>query len=208
MAERISHSDNAERATRRTAERTRNHRRGVVAIPVAFTALIGVVFGMAGSPGAHAAESTRGERSIKTKFLADSPQATFRQIPGMAFREGRYTVVAGDTVSQIAANAGVSTAELLAANGLSWKTLIFADQQLDIPQSTSGSSVPTMSPAITRYRVNSGDTLEMIGRAYGVQPRALMTANGLDRSSRLIVGQRLVIPDAVVMGSLPAESVA
>lgn len=126
----------------------------------------------------------------------------------MQFRQAKYTVAQGDTVSQIATGAGVSTAELLAANGLSWKTLIFAGQQLDVPQSTSGTSVPTMSPTITRHRVVAGDTLELIGRSYGIQPRALMTANGLDRSSRLIVGQRLVVPDASVMGALPAESVA
>jgi LysM repeat protein len=62
--------------------------------------------------------------------------------------------------------------------------------------------------SITRHNVASGETLEAIARSYGVQPRAIMTANGLDRSSRLVVGQRLVIPDAGLMSSMPAVASA
>ncbi|MBK5238887.1 MAG: LysM peptidoglycan-binding domain-containing protein [Actinomycetales bacterium] len=208
MAERTFRSNHTDVVTPSMAPRTRDRRRTIVAVPIALTALVSMVFGVQGTPGAHAADTSRGDRTLKTKTFATSAQRSLQHVTAMVFREGKYTVAVGDTVSEIAANAGISTAELLAANGLSWKTLIFADQQLDIPRSTSGSSVPTMSPAITRHRVSPGDTLEMIGRTYGVQPRALMTANGLDRSSRLIVGQRLVVPDAGVMGGLPAESVA
>jgi len=202
MAERAFRSNHDAPSTPR-----RRHR-GSVAIPVALTALASIVFGIQSTPGAHASEGGRTDRSPKAKTLTAFPQESSQRSNVALFREAKYTVIVGDTVSQIAANAGVSTAELLAANGLSWKTLIFAGQQLDVPQSTSGTSVPTMSPAITRHRVVAGDTLELIGRSYGIQPRALMTANGLDRTSRLIVGQRLVVPDAGVMGEIPAESVA
>jgi 16S rRNA (uracil1498-N3)-methyltransferase len=57
---------------------------------------------------------------------------------------------------------------------------------------------------IVRYRVATGDTLEAIARAHGVQPRALMSANGLGASSRLIVGQRLVVPNRQVMSEIAA----
>jgi len=189
---------------------TRVHKshRAALVIPVALTALVGLVLGVHGAPGAHAADNPRGDRVLKSKAVDASATIPVQRVVSPNFRAGKYTVVEGDTVAQIAAAAGISTAELLAANGLSWKTLIFTSQQLHIPRSTSGSSVPTLSPTITRHRVNVGDTLEMIGRTYGVQPRALMTANGLDRSSRLIVGQRLVVPDAHVMGALPAKSIA
>jgi LysM repeat protein len=176
-----------------------------VVIPVALTTLLSVFMG---AHGAHAAEPPRSERPAKTKAVTtDSPSSAARG-QSLALRAGKYTVELDDTVSNIARRAGISTAELLAANGLSWKTLIFAGQQLDIPTSTSGYGVISMTPTIKRHRVESGDTLEAIGRSFGVQPRALMTANGLDRSSRLIVGQRLVIPDASLMGELPAQSIA
>jgi LysM repeat protein len=161
--------------------------------------------------GFQPASATEGSRSDKPVKARAHPFVAGNSVKGaltMALRDRKYTVREGDTVSTIASSAGVSSAELLAANGLSWKTLIFVGQQLDIPQTTSGSSVPTMSPSLTRHRVVAGETLEIIGRLHGVQPRALMTANGLDRSSRLIVGQRLVVPDAGLMSEIPAESVA
>jgi LysM repeat protein len=140
------------------------------------------------------------------------------QIPGLKLapssttavqlREDRYTVLEGDTIRSIAVAHGVSTAELLAANGLSWKTLIFAGQQLDIPASTNGTESAHVGESIIRHSVVAGETLEAIARHHGVQPRAIMTANGLDRSSRLVVGQRLVIPDASLMSSLPAAQTA
>jgi LysM repeat protein len=99
-------------------------------------------------------------------------------------------------------------AELLAANGLSWKTLIFAGQQLNIPAFSNGTEPAEIGESITRHCVVAGDTLEAIARSYGVQPRAIMTANGLDRSSRLVVGQRLVIPDAHLRSSIPAQQSA
>ncbi|MBA8828347.1 lytic transglycosylase [Alpinimonas psychrophila] len=201
-------SNHANMVTPSLTARVRKNPRASLVVPVALTAIVGVVLGVHSAPGAHAADTPRGDRVLKSKPVDPS---VLHQVPREVspnIRGGKYTVVEGDTVAQIAAAAGISTAELLAANGLSWKTLIFTSQQLLIPRSTSGSSVPTMAPAITRHRVDAGDTLEMIGRTYGVQPRALMTANGLDRSSRLIVGQRLVVPDSHVMGELPAESVA
>ena len=174
-------------------------------IPVALTALTGMLFGL--QPVA-TLEMPRNERAHKAKSPASPAARPADRATEMASRQSKYIVQSGDTVSDIASRAGVSTAELLAANGLSWKTLIFAGQQLDLPRSTSGDSVASMSPVINRHRVIAGDTLEQIGRTYGVQPRALMTANGLDRSSRLIVGQRLVIPDANLMSDLPAEFIA
>lgn len=207
MVERAFRSTHAPASTHSMTPRPRRQR-AAIAVPVALTAIVSIVFGIGAPPGAHASERGSGDRIPKVKTLSPSAQGASDRVITAAFREGKYTVIVGDSVSQIATNAGVSTAELLAANGLSWKTLIFAGQQLDIPRSTSGTSVPTMTPAITRHRVNPGDTLELIGRMYGIQPRALMTTNGLDKSSRLIVGQRLVIPDADVMGELPAESLA
>lgn len=208
MAERKYRSNHADPATPSMTARPRKPRRSIGTVPLALTALIAVVFGSPGAPGAHAAENPRTDKSVKAKLVNSSIHGALRIIPAREIHEGKYTVSEGDTVSHIAANAGISTAELLAANGLSWRTLIFANQQLDIPRLTRGTSAPTTSPPITRHRVSAGDTLEMIGRTFGVQPRALMTANGLGTSSRLIVGQRLVIPNAEGMGDLPAESVA
>ena len=124
-----------ERAIRSThaLPSTPRRRLGRVAISVALTAIASIVLGIQGTPGAHASDERRSDRSLKAKALTAFPQESSQRTHGTQFREGKYTVIVGDTVSQIAASAGVSTAELLGANGLSWKTLIFAGQLLDIP---------------------------------------------------------------------------
>ena len=176
----------------------------IASIPVALAAVTSMIF---------TAQSASADQLPKVEKL---PKANAENSPtigavhntGAILRADKYTVVAGDTLRSIAQLHGISSAELLAANGLSWKTMMFAGQQLNIPASTSGTESAEVGESITRHNVASGETLEAIARSYGVQPRAIMTANGLDRSSRLVVGQRLVIPDAGLMSSMPAVASA
>lgn len=178
--------------------------RRVAAAPIALAAIASMLFG-ATPAQAVMAEATELDKLPKIKGLSRSDAPNY---PSALVREDKYTVTEGDTVRSIAVSHGVSTAELLAANGLSWKTLIFAGQQLDIPASSNGTESAHVGESIIRHSVLAGETLEAIARHHGVQPRAIMTANGLDRSSRLVVGQRLVIPDASLMSSLPAAQTA
>lgn len=177
----------------------------IAAIPVTLAAVTSMIF---------SAQSASADQLPKIEKL---PKANAENSPtltaaphhtGVVLRADKYTVVAGDTLRSISQLHGISSAELLAANGLSWKTMMFAGQQLNIPASTSGTESAEVGESITRHNVVSGETLEAIARSYGVQPRAIMTANGLDRSSRLVVGQRLVIPDAGLMSSMPAVASA
>ena len=181
-------------------------RRNVLALPAAVATITSLIFGI----NAEALEAD----SPQTPELGqkDSPQTPRAHAaprvadnsPRSTSRDGSYEVREGDTVAAIAASFSVSSVELLAANGLSWRTLIFAGQRLDIPRTTSGTAEHDRIDTVVRYRVATGDTLEAIARAHGVQPRALMSANGLGASSRLIVGQRLVVPNRQVMSEIAA----
>ncbi len=62
--------------------------------------------------------------------------------PSAAITGGSYTVTAGDTLTNIAARAGVSVSELVSANHLSDPNLILIGQVLAIP----GQPAPTTSP--------------------------------------------------------------
>jgi len=181
-------------------------RRAKTTTSIAVAATLGLLFGgaVSGSP-ALAADEPRD--SPQPDFGGSRPVASPNPAKPGEVRPRTHTVIAGDTLSAIAGRYGVSTAGLLTANGLSWKTMIFAGQVLHIPQFSSDPYDRSEPAVLARYRVAAGDSLSSIASFYSVQPIALMSANGLGPQSRLVVGQRLVIPNAEVMGDLPAPQV-
>jgi len=181
-------------------------RRNVLALPAAVATITSLIFGI--NAEALEADSPQapelGQKDSPQAPRANAAPRAADNSPRSTSRDGSYEVREGDTVAAIAASFAVSSVELLAANGLSWRTLIFAGQRLDIPRTTSGTAEHDRIDTVVRYQVATGDTLEAIARAHGVQPRALMSANGLGASSRLIVGQRLVVPNRQVMSEIAA----
>jgi len=120
-----------------------------------------------------------------------------------AYADTTYTVRAGDTLNAIALRYGVTLPALMAANGLTNANLIFAGQQLVIPEPGAAVVVtpvaavtPPAVPAATTYIVVRGDNLQRIATRFGVSQQALMAANGLTNANFLMAGQRLVIPAA------------
>lgn len=107
-----------------------------------------------------------------------------------------YTVRSGDTLSTIAGRYDVSVTKLRRLNRLS-SSRLQVGQRLEIPESDEPKAPPkpvtASSPRTTEYVVRSGDTLSGIAGRYGTTVAKLRSANGM-RSSRLSVGQRLVIP--------------
>ena len=115
-----------------------------------------------------------------------------------------YTVVPGDNVSSISGRYGVSTASVLALNGLSWKSLIFPGQVLKL--STSAVAAPAApAPAAGsggRYTILHGDTISAIAARFGVATQAVLTANGLGWSSIIYAGQTIAIPGAATTATV------
>ena len=107
-----------------------------------------------------------------------------------------YVVQQGDTLSSIANRYGVSVVKLKRLNRLTSNALKAGDR-LEIPESDAPKAPPApataASPRTTVHSVVSGDTLTSIAERYGTTVTKLRSANGL-RSSRLSIGQRLVIP--------------
>jgi LysM repeat protein len=120
-----------------------------------------------------------------------------------------YTVVAGDTVASIAASFGLSTASVLALNGLSWKSTIFPGQTLSLvasapaPAPAAPSSAPRTAAAGS-YTIARGDTLSSIAGAHGVSTASLLGANGLSWSSIIYPGQVLSLPGGASTVAAPA----
>jgi N-acetylmuramoyl-L-alanine amidase len=109
-----------------------------------------------------------------------------------------YRVVAGDTVSAIAGRYGLSTASVLALNGLGWSSLIFPGQELKLTSSGPVRSVPQDDPVSAgRYTIVAGDTISAIAARFGVSTQSVLTANGLGWSSIIYPGQTIAIPGLI-----------
>jgi N-acetylmuramoyl-L-alanine amidase len=133
-----------------------------------------------------------------------------------------YTVRVGDTVSGIAGRYGLSTAVVLALNGLGWKSLIFPGQQLRLakaaataPQSPAPmrsvsaptAAQPVTTPVVTTtpaptangsYVIQRGDTITAIAKRFGLTVSAVLAANNLVGSSIIYAGRTLIIPGAQI----------
>ncbi|HYI31905.1 MAG TPA: LysM peptidoglycan-binding domain-containing protein [Glaciibacter sp.] len=152
--------------------------------------------------------STQVKRQVKPKspsterFLGSTARA--QVAASVQGAPATYVVADGDTVSGIAARFGLSTASVLAQNGLSWSSVIFPGQVLTLSQAAPQTAAPATQPVaaeLTRHTVVSGDTISGIAGAHGVPVAAVLSANGLGASSVIYPGQAIVIPSA---GSVPA----
>lgn len=105
----------------------------------------------------------------------------------------RYVVVAGDTLTDLAARFGVSIERIAAANNIASSSGVQIGQVLTIP--AAGATSTTLSPSATRtYVVVAGDTLTDIAARFGVSIERVAAANNISTASGVQIGQVLTIP--------------
>lgn len=109
---------------------------------------------------------------------------------------GSYTVVAGDTVSEIAEKFNLKTEDLLRWNGLQASDLIHPGQELEL---SGHEPAEPDAPTERKHTVAPGDTLSEIGQQYGIPWRSIAEANGLTDPYVIKPGQELTIPIATVL---------
>ena len=110
---------------------------------------------------------------------------------------------AGDTVAAIAGRHGLSTASVLALNGLGWKSLIFPGQVLKL--SPGATAAPAVAQEGGRYTIVRGDTISRIAARFGVSVESVLSANGLGWSSIIYPGQTIAIPAAAAAAPKPVR---
>jgi membrane-bound lytic murein transglycosylase D len=120
----------------------------------------------------------------------------------------QHRVRRGDTLSQIAAEYGVSLAALMRINGLSGRDLIRVGQMVSLPQGSGApppaavalaaaevpSAAPTGEPG--SYVVRRGDSVARIANRFGVAVDDLLAANPIGNRNLIHPGQTLLIPGA------------
>jgi LysM repeat protein len=104
----------------------------------------------------------------------------------------RVVVGSGETVSDVAAAHDVSTASVLALNGLGWRARIREGDVLLVRPARPGEAVPVAAPGV--HVVEPGDTLDSVAARHGVAVAALLLANGLSRGAVLRPGAELALP--------------
>lgn len=111
---------------------------------------------------------------------------------------GSYVVQPGDTLAAIAAQAGISIAQLAAANGIDPNGVLLAGAVLRLSGGGPAASVsthPVNSPGAPvgggSYLVQPGDTLAAIAARAGISIAQLAAANGIDPNGVLLAGSVL-----------------
>lgn len=150
--------------------------------------------------GLHNARSLRAGRTIKIPAGAEAHSTPSEPVTaGEARAEVTYAVRSGDTVSSIARHFGVSTKQILAANGIADPRALRAGQTLRIPgggeeiTAVERDSV-TSSVEESTYTVQRGDTPSAIARKFGVSTARLLAENGIANPRALRAGRVLQIP--------------
>jgi LysM repeat protein len=140
-----------------------------------------------------------------TGFSRPSPRRTTSAAPP-ASASHRYTVRRGDTLSALAARAGVSLAMLAALNHLHADGLLIAGATIELPGASPGAPAPVTTPTTTRYVIQAGDTLSGLAARAGVSEPHLAAINHLPVDALLIAGATLSLPGTVTASSAPPES--
>jgi N-acetylmuramoyl-L-alanine amidase len=117
---------------------------------------------------------------------------------------GAYVVQPGDTLSAIAARAGISVGQLAAANGLDPNGVLLSGSTLQLSGSSSGTAVRVSTSSSSSassgatiggsYVVQPGDTLSAIAARAGTTVAQLAVDNGLDPNAPLLSGSALTLP--------------
>jgi LysM repeat protein len=131
-------------------------------------------------------------------------------VPAKPAYAGTVTVQPGQTLSQVAAEEGVTVAALAAANGISNPNLVDAGTVLQVPGSAAPASpapAPAPAPTAITVTVQPGQTLSGLAAQYGITVAALTAANGISNPDLIVAGSVLQIPGSGVAAA-PAAPVA
>src|SRR3954451_496846 len=174
--------------------------------------------GVSGGGRGVASYSPPSRQPIETTGSVAPRSIAAARAPG---RDAGTTIIVGtnDTMEGLSQRYGVTTAEILKANGYKGPRALQPGQQLIIPPravaaapvATAPKAVATAAPvaaAPSVHVVNRGDTLMSVAHRNHVPVAELAKANGIDANSKLKLGQKITVPGAKSAAAPPAAQPA
>lgn len=119
-----------------------------------------------------------GKANSKTKTTQSDQKNKASATPGYD-----HKVRAGESLTTLSRQAGISVSELAGLNGLSANAQLRVGQTIKMPKTT------------TSYTVKPGDGLISLARKFGISPEELARMNNLSPNANLQIGQKLIVPN-------------
>src|SRR3954454_12464358 len=174
--------------------------------------------GVSGGGRGVASYSPPARQPIETTGSVAPRSVAATRAPG---REAGTTIIVGsnDTMEGLSQRYGVTTAEILKANGYKGPRALQPGQQLIIPPravaaapvaaapKAVAAAAPIAAPSSVHV-VNRGDTLMSIAHRNHVPVAELAKANGIDAKAKLKLGQKITVPGAKSAAALVAAQPA
>lgn len=104
-----------------------------------------------------------------------------------------YTVVRGNTLSQIAKTYNVSVEHIVELNDIQNPNLIYPGEKLRITESNVTDLNPIDNTSNNYYIVKSGDTLSSIARRFGISVSQIIQINNIQNPNLIYTGQRIIV---------------
>jgi len=125
------------------------------------------------------------------RLLAALVLALSLPLPSLA---AQVVIQPGETLSEIAARAGISTQRLMQLNGIRDANRIVAGQKITVPgPQRPGDNRQGTTAAGGRITIRKGETLSEISDRYGVSVDRLMQLNGISDPTRVVAGDTLIL---------------
>lgn len=143
------------------------------------------------------AEASKPAPTTKTPPKTEAP----KKAAETPVKPERYKVVAGDTLSGIAAKHGLTLSQIASYNGIATNTQVKTGQRLWlIPGKVSTvANTPATTPTVktTTHTVQSGESLTSIARKYNTTVQDVAALNGLSVTDGVLVNQKLQVPAGI-----------
>jgi murein DD-endopeptidase MepM/ murein hydrolase activator NlpD len=163
--------------------------------------------GVSGGGRGVASYSPPSRQPIETTGSVAPRSIAATRAPG---REAGSTIIVGtsDTMEGLSQRYGVTTAEILKANGYKGPRALQPGQQLIIPPRAVAAAPAVVAPKAVAvaapaaaappsvHLVNRGDTLMTIAHRNHVPVAELAKANGIEANAKLKLGQKITVPVA------------